>query len=239
MNGIEVTLEELDNIAGEFNNKFHTGEVSKFSVYISDEFSRYSDVIRSFFINKEKEIRNIYSAIRNKEFPFNKIKSADVNQARHIYREYFDGMNEYVFKMTDLKSTDQINTDVLKENLTKIAERDRIFIESLFGGDKNPVVEEDLNSAMKNIEVLIDINEDFNYFRSKINEIVNKYEAVEDNSIYANSIMAGICQYADSIRLYNHKCLEAILKCYTSIIESIQVRESVIPKPTIPEFQIF
>ena len=236
--GIMVgSLEELDNTFNEFFSKIDSGEISKYTEYVANEFETYSNIIRGFFTGKENEIKGIYMSIRQKEFPFNKIVSPDINEARNMYMEYFKGMTEYMFKMTELKSSDEINTDSLIGNINKIRERDRSFVESIFGGEKNPPIEDDLNSTMRNVEVLIDVNSEFGAFKSKISNLINEYNSSED--IYKPAISSAISVYINSIRFYNYMCIKAILNCYNAIINSIQVRESANPKPPTPEYQIF
>jgi len=234
---ITITLEELEKTFNSFFDKISSEETEKYSEYVSSEFKAYSDIIREFFTGKENEIKNIYSYIRNKEFPYNKIKSPDIVKSRHMYIEYLTGMTKYMVKMTELQSTDDVDKEKLCDNISKIKDRDNQFVTSIFGGDENPPIDEDLDSSMKNIEVLIDTNSDFNVFKTDITNLINKYNS--SSELYKPVVSKGVMVYINSIRFYIYSCIKSILNCYMCIQNSLQHRTPVNPPKETPQYQMF
>ncbi len=234
---ITAALEELENSFNSFAKKFSDEEIEKFTEYVTSEFNTYSGIIRNFFTGKEDEIKNIYYSIRTNKYPYNKIKSVDVVQSRHMYLEYSAGMTEYMLRMTDLKNTDNVNVNTLSDNIALIRERDELFILSIFGGDKNPPIDEDLNSSMKNIEVLIDTNSDFNVFKTNISNLVNKYNSTDE--LYKSVVSKAVTVYVRSVRQYIYYCMKTILNCYMDIQDSLKSRTPVTPPKETPEYQMF
>ena len=163
----------------------------------------------------------------------------DINFISSTYLEYFEGMIEFINKVVDLHDSDEVSNESISSTINKINERDSEFIESLFGGSRCSESSVDINTAMLNVEKLIDINEDFSMFIDTVNK-VSECAQNNNSSKYKNEIILALNVLLKSIRLYNKKCISNILKTYDKITASIQVRtptSGVLHK--VPKYQMF
>ena len=113
-----------------------------------------------------------------------------------------------------------------------------MFIESIFGGEKNPSTEMSIDDAMKNIEVLIDIHDNFEKFIKLGKEFCSSYEQTV-NDHYKEEMIAGLRVFFKSVDHYNKKCVEGITKTYQDIITSMEKRTPAKVETTVPTYQIF
>ena len=227
-------LKKLIALHNETTSKFQSGKCPDIVI---DEFNNFSNLIKEFFVGKEEQIKNIYNIIRNNSLPYNRIKIVDVNMARHLYNEYLEGLKEYADKYTSLREGDNIDKEAISNMTNRVSERDTEFIDSIFGGEKNPEAEADIDTAIKNVETLIDIDGDFSKFISISNEICNKVISANTGS-YTDAIDEGLKVFFKSISYYNFKCIKEIFETFEKIEESIQTRTPAIDKE-VPQYQIF
>ena len=154
----------------------------------------------------------------------------DFNIFKNKYKEYAD-------KYTSLREGDNIDKDAISNMTNRVSERDTEFIDSIFGGEKNPEAEADIDTAIKNIETLIDIDGDFSKFISISNEICNKVISANTGT-YTDAVDEGLKVFFKSISYYNFKCIKEIFETFEKIEESIQTRTPAIDKE-VPQYQIF
>ena len=205
---------------------------------IKNDFDKYKNNIGSFFVGKENEIKSIYEAIRKKAFPYNKIVAIDVNFATHAYADYLEGLIQFCHKVLSLKETDEIDQTKIESTIHAIEEKDTLFVESLFGGDKNKAKEMDIDTAMKNVESLVDVYNDFSHF-SQLGETLCAVYEENKNDKYNTVILEGLKVFFKSIRRYNAKCVEAILSTYKDIQKSMEHRTPVHGEIEVPKYQMF
>lgn len=214
-----------------------TLEPAHYVEFMAKEFQDYSNFIRDFFISKQNEIRGIYEAIRGNLYPYNKVSILDTNAARHMYLEYMEGMLDFINHNLDLKDTDKVDPELVQAKYNEMSELNDSFINALFNGEKISIEPNDINDAMKSVETLIDVNNDFNKFKVIISDIVNKYNAVTDT--YKGSALCGVKFFIDSVRFYNMKVIESILSSYQAIIDSMKNRTPVQGVQETPKYQVF
>lgn len=215
-------FESLIKSSDDINNTKIT-EISSITDVLIEDIKTYNNIISSFFVGKENEIKQIYNSIKNKKFPFNKVSVLDINFVSNTYLEYFEGMIEFINKVVDLNDSDEVSNESISSTINKINERDSEFIESIFGGSRCSESSVDINTAMLNVEKLIDINEDFSMFINTVNKVC-EYAQNNNSSKYKNEIILALNVLLKSIRVYNRNCVSNILKTYDKITASIQVR---------------
>lgn len=234
-------IEALDKNQATYNEKLSNIDPIHYVELVSNEFHSLSEIIKDFFLSKKDEIKAIYNHIRNNDFPYNKINCFDIQAAIASYMDYNTGLVDYVLRILDLQESDEISTETLTASLDKVSDKDSMFTHRLFtyGTDESPVENKDLNESMKNIEVLIDMDHNFNTFKMEIIDVVNKYNEIKDNPYKAEIMKKGILFMINSIRTYHYYCIKAIFRCYTSIHKSIQNRTPVSGEKKVPEYQMF
>lgn len=235
-------------------SSFKTNELDKctsfscmgdFPTLLKSIFTKYMDGLRSFFSNKKAEIQSIYKAIRNKEFPNNRVSIIDINIASSIYFDYFHGLVDFVSRVGNLQTTDDVSKDVVVNKLNTVETKNRLFIDDLANGknhladnsDNNELCEEcDINSAMKNVEFLVSLNSLFDDYVYKIKEVI---DATNSSQEYYDVTLHAVKVLIESLAFFGAKCVDIIISTYNSIINSMQSRASARKQDAIPAYQVF
>lgn len=225
----------LNNLTSSLNNCY---DCKRYVDWTQNEFNEYSDIIQSFFVGKQNEIKEIYNAIRMNEFPYNKIRFIDINMAIHMYGDYFKGMTEFIRKVTDLKDSDEVENNSIQMTIEHVQKKDTGFIDSIIGGERNPETEVDLDTAMINIESLINIYNDFDQFKELLNTLCDNISS-NGSTKYANEIASSMRAFIMSFSRYNNKCIKEILITYNNIRTSMEHRVPVDGDKKIPEYKLF
>ena len=215
--------------------------VLQIPMLMRDLFNAYSDEIRMFFNGKEGRIKEIYSAIRTDSFPYNKIESINCVEANATYDDYVKGLIIYVNKVLNLQDSDQIAADVIKKHLSKMTNRDDDFIHRLVTGETNNgscIEPESINDAMKNVEMLIEIDKTLESYITTASKLCNT-AAQNTSENYQNECKDAVILYATSVARFNCMIIEAIFDCYNKIDESLNKRTPVNSKSITPELQVF
>lgn len=229
---------ELEEIYNSNNSKVDACDPSSLVTLVRDEFSQYKNTVASFFTDKANEIRFIYDSIRSNAFPYNRMMLADSNKAMHLYLEYFEGMQKYLDRVFNLKSTDEVDSAKLSVNITSMIARDHDFVDSIYSEETNPKEENDLNSAMLNVEVLIDVYNGADAYYHLLGTYADKLASVDP--LYKDQCILAMKLMAHSVRHFHKDIIKEILGCYDIIHDSIQRRTPVggEPKPVDP-YQVF
>lgn len=230
-------LTELEELFEASCNGIDKNNVSDLNVIVQNELTRYKNVVTNFFTDKADEIRFIYKSIRENAFPYNRIIASDSNQARHLYLEYFEGLKEYIDKLLDLKATDEMNIEKLGSSISQICTRDHDFVASIYAEEKNPKESMDINSAMKNVEVLIDVYNDSDMIRDTMNSYITKLNSAD--TTYSEQMAVGLKMMAKSILHFHKNIIKEILECYEQIHNSIQNRTPAMGEKVIETYQLF
>ena len=215
--------------------------VLQIPLLMRDLFNAYSKEIRMFFNGKENRIREIYSAIRTDSFPYNKIESINCVEANATYDDYVKGLVIYVTKVLNLHDNDQIAADVIKRHLAKMTNRDDDFIHRLVMGDTNSgscIEPESINDAMKNVEMLIEIDKTFESYITTASDLCN-IASQNTSKNYQNECKDAVILYVTSVARFNCMIIEAIFDCYNKIDESLNTRTPVNGVPIKEELQVF
>ena len=200
-------------------------------------FAAYKEIVANFFTDKADEIHFIYTSIKENSYPYNSVETTDCNAARHNYNEYLEGFREYINRLMDLKAGDEVDHSKLAESLNSVKTRDSDFIQGLLNSDSNPKERTNINGAMKNVEVLIDVYNQMDGICDNLAQYTIRLDPVDP--AYKNEMISGIVLMAKSIMHFHYIIICEILKCYHDIHNSIQVRTSVHGEQKVEEYQIF
>lgn len=168
-------------------------------------------------VNFGATIKEIYEGIRNNDYEGKTIQDIDVIKASEIYKEYEAGMLQFI---DDIMNSDVNQSDDNKQKLNDATNKNEEFVLSIFGGDRNPLADENVSDAMKNVEFLVDFINNIQDAFAKCNELVSKCISGE------NEIYDGCCVlYMKSYSLYA-KCVLA------NIFDSINKIQNLSKVPT-------
>ena len=168
-------------------------------------------------INFGSLIKEIYDGLKNNAYEGKSIQDIDVIRASEIYKEYEAGMLQFI---DDIMNSDVNQGEDNKQKLNDATNKNEEFILSIFGGDRNPLGDESISDAMKNVEFLVDFISNIQDAFTKCNELVGKCISGE------NEIYDGCCVlYMKSYSLYA-KCVLA------NIFDSINKIQNLSKVPT-------
>lgn len=229
---LNVIHEEL---CGNIDNEKDTESVFKL---FEQEICVYSEIISSFFLGKKDEIKKIYDSLKNNMFPYNKISSIKLDVATYDYSNYLNGMVEFIRRTTDLKDNDEVSKDSVRKTIDSVREKNDDFIESIFDGRLNEICDMDLDSAMKNVEILIDMEPTLSKYVN-IGKQVKSSVLSNNSEKYKEEILDSIKIYTTSILQFNYKCLIEIFNTYEKISTSMETRTPAGGVKEIPKYQLF
>lgn len=242
--GMAYTMSEkinkLKNVYYGYTSKMDavTTDYSEFQKNVKEELNQYAAIVYDFFVDKESDIKSIYAAIRSNYYPYNTINAVDVYDSVRMYSDYLQGMVQFMKKVIDLQDSDDINIEAIHKTIEQVKEKDCQFIMSIFGGERNPSKDQSIDFAMKNVELLIDINEEFADFLNIANDLITTLSR-SNCTKYQDEIVYGLKVFFDSIRRYNYNCIKHILGTYEKIMISMKSRVPVTGIKEVPKYQIF
>lgn len=201
-------------------------------------FNDYSEIIKTFFCGRENEIKRIYEAIRGDMYPFNKVSIIDVNMAIHCYSDYFKGLLEFANKISKLNDNNSVDPESVSKTLEMVRGKDKNFIDSLFGGEINPEITTDIDTAMVTVEAFIQLDKSFSEFVSVTKSVTNR-AAASNSTKYNTQVMEGLRVFVSSFAYYNFRCIKEIVKTYNDIITSIASRTPARGVKEVETYQVF
>lgn len=204
--------------------KFRIDYIPTFARFIPDFFSK----------NVEAEnVRLVYQTLRENEFPGVTKTCVDVYRASEIYHEYVRGMVDFLNEIIECSNTAfSVDEETkFRDLLTKAREKDYDFVKSCFGGDINPPVEENLRDAVKNVEMLIDFNDELTSFKQMSETLAGSINEVDDDN---ELLCEAITLYIKSVIYYCYNMINSIFDSYDKIYCTITAPA---PKPQ-PKFTL-
>lgn len=198
--------------------KFRLEYIPKIERFIPDFFSK----------NVEADnVRMIYRTIREQDFSNKTIECVDVYKASEIYQEYVHGMVDFLREIIDGANTAFSVNEENKYNdlISKATARDYEFIKSCFGGSMNPSTEQGLKDAVRNVEMLIDFNDQLASFESTSGTMIESIAEVDaDNEL----LIKAVNLYENSVIRYCYFMISTIFDSYNKIYSVITAPA---PKP--------
>ena len=238
-----LTISQVRKVYEEFNDAHAKAvEAGMEEKAIISELDVYNDIVQNFFYLNRATIKGIYDAIRTGSLPYNKIFCKDVPKIAFHYNDYLNGMIMFVKKFTDIKESDELSKEKLDEMLSKVADKDKRFIEDLFIGvfhsaDEDIDCECNLSDAMRNVEYLLDLCKFFDEVKDTVTDIHAQIDEMPES--YREYAIRALKLYIASVRFYILNLLETIANCYNAITGSAQHRTPVSGEKETPKFQVF
>lgn len=213
-NNDTISIHDTKIRLGRFKNEY----IPKFEKFIPDFFSK----------NVEADnVRMIYRTIREQEFPNKTINCVDVYKASEIYQEYVHGMVDFLHEIIECANTafDVREESKYNDLITKATARDYEFIKSCFGGSMNPPVDQGLKDAVRNVEMLIDFNDQLTTFENTTGSMIESISDVDsDNELLSKAVNL----YVNSVIRYCYFMIFTIFDSYDKIYSVITAPA---PKP--------
>lgn len=226
------TLKEINEL---FIDTISDGTyTSRFDKLISE----YSEFINNFFVDKKDSICKIYNIIKDNSMPYNKVTIVDVPAALTMYSDYYNGLVEFADKVTCLKDTDNIDSSSIQNVLSAVSTKDSEFINSIFGGERNPQKEVSINEAMLSVEAFLKIKEMFGRFATEVQRLSNII-IENDCSKYDNEVTTGIRIFLISNSTFICNALQEVVHAYENIMSSINSRTPVSGVQKPETYQLF
>lgn len=219
---------------------FKTEGVNIKSLVKNIEF--YESYIPDFFSKNGEAagIRNMYKAIRESMDCEKSVVCANIDCSANIYREYMEGMINFIFDISDATFTE--SCDELKayeSKFEKAKTKDSLFIESLYGGKLNEKKEMVLSEAVANIEFLIDFIPELQTMKKQCKTL---YESTkrETNEAKRTLLDESLVMLYESVENYCYSTISNIVDIYTDINTTLfdtKVKQQLAPSDT--QFRLF
>lgn len=178
---------------------------------LESELMEYKELIPEFFSKngEAKGIRTMYEKLHDENYINRKIMCPDINMACIIYEEYNNGMVKFI---NDLNTSEDLSE--LSVKLENAKDTDKVFIESIFGGNQNPEREMTLKEASGNLEVLIE-------FIPKLSNLADKYKTITESMNSDNeTVKNGLSMLYESVGDYCYHTIRNVIDTYYSIMEN-------------------
>lgn len=179
---------------------------------LTDELHSYRNLIPEFFSKngESRGIRKMYENVKNPVYSECTIISPDLNMSQNIYEEYVDGMVNFIRDL-DRSVTENTGVEKFEEKLNTAKKNDKLFVESLFGGDNNSDIELTLEEAVQNLEILVD-------FIPKLDNIYNRCTELKESVSDENDLVKeSLNMLYESIGNFCYNEVRSIMDTYYSI----------------------
>lgn len=185
----------------------------------------FKDIIPEFFSKyaQADNIKRIYQLISSGKENNIEITCINNTNAMYKYEEYYRGMIDFINEFIMSCNINKEN-DTYKKLVSEAQNKDKNFIDSLYGGELNPPATMELSEAVQCIETLIDFIPQIDHFKTLYLDTVNNIEKDERKS---NEVIIGIyIILLKSVQYYCYKMIDSILHTYNTILNKIDNKES-------------
>lgn len=182
------------------------------------EMRKYKELILDFFgdYKEAKTIRQLYEKLHKSLFVY-EIKYIDLTRAFEIYKEYNQGMFQFVDEI--FKREFDIGNDTYEDykiKLNRAKSEDHNFICSIFGGMNNGMKCVPIRDTMQNIEVLIPLVDFICEIEKELCSILEQSGKCE-KTICKDTI----CMFCESVSHFVFEMLKNSCDYYNAIQEEI------------------
>lgn len=182
------------------------------------EMKKYKELILDFFgdYKEAKTIRQLYEKLHKSLFVY-EIKYIDLTRAFEIYKEYNQGMFQFVDEI--FKREFDIGNDTYEDykiKLNRAKSEDHNFICSIFGGMNNAMKCVPIRDTMQNIEVLIPLVDFICEIEKELCSILEQSGKCE-KTICKDTI----CMFCESVSHFVFEMLKNSCDYYNVIQEEI------------------
>lgn len=183
------------------------------------EMKKYKELLYDFFgdFKEEKTIRQLYEKLHENIYHYS-IRCVDLPKALEIYKEYNDGMFQFVKEIFCKEFN--VGNDTYEEyriKLDRAKNEDYNFINSLFGGKNNPMVEIPIRDSMQNIEILIGVIDYLGPIKEELCTLLEKVDCCE-KTICKDTI----CLFCDSLSHFIFDMIKNACDYYKYIQDEVE-----------------
>lgn len=200
-----------------------------------DELTCYEHIIPDFFSynNEAPRIKALYKKLKELDYSRNKvIPCVKASCAGYLYNEYFQGMTKFIEAFLDEVSGNGVNLSTMEKQLQTAMQGDKLFIESLFGGKNNEVCDEELTSAMQQVEYLVDFFETVKCIKRSVSSITDRAASCGDMSVVIDVVRL----ITNSTGEFCYRMITNIMNTYTAINDCVDGKSE---KPVDQSFKVF
>jgi len=199
-----------------------SSNISEIAESTLEELSMYESFIPEFFCEygNEDKIRKIYRTLKEGDYDESSTAEiVDLYESDRIYKEYYEGMAEFVKDVIAERNSDLTQESVSDknwENLNKAKSADSGFVKSIFGGDYNKREQMVMTEAVKNLEFLID-------FIPTIGEMKKSSMVLSDaaNTIKGELATESVKLLCDSVCNYCYESIATTMDTYELIDQTL------------------
>ena len=179
------------------------------------EMKSYLDFIPEFFseTGDAKSIKNMYALMGDKRHANKCIDYVDINQSSYVYNEYTDGMRKFISEIIESDIV-QESTDVINK-LDSAISNDSLFIESIFGGSNNEIVNDTVKDASRNLEFLVDFIPSLESYIIEANSFSDRIQLLSKDSDV--TVLKTLDMYMESVSHYSHQVIKNVINTYANI----------------------
>lgn len=192
-------------------------EINTIRQKVMEELDCYARIIPDFFSynNEAVRIKELYKKLHNLDYSRNRVISCiDVQRAGCLYEDYFEGMIKFVDNFINEAGSGGENISLMEKQLQTAMNGDSLFIDSLFGGKNNEYCNEELTSAITNVEYLVD-------FLQKIKDmqhvIADTCDRATKTSVTYEYIINAVRLMSNSAGMFCNRVISNIMDTYEAI----------------------
>lgn len=175
-------------------------------------------LINDFFLRTEEgsNIKAIYEKVADSTFT-ESVNMIDTANSSKMYGSYNQGVMRFVndakedSMMTESENPSKLITEA---TLEKAGNANSIFMESIFGGDKNPTKTVTVQDGMVTLERMVDFVNEINVLKENVNEVSNiSYGCSADDKVMNESVRI----FTEAVSEYTYHTMETMLDTYENI----------------------
>lgn len=216
-----MDLGKLYAIRSKGHNERQNGEktLGSLTTSILNELTAYENYIGDFFSdnNQTKQIKVIYESIQKPIFEDYMIECGDLYAGLDIYREYHEGMFQFVDEI--LHSKFMCESEEIKdysEKLERAKNSDGDFVLALFDGEYNPNKNMAINESVSNIACMVDTT-------GFIQNLKDKFKSIPDfnNNDESNVTLESVDLMYESVSSFLYENIASGIRYMDSISNEI------------------
>jgi len=232
-----MDLGKLYAIRSKGRDERKTGEktLGTLTTSILNELTAYENYIGDFFSDNDqtKQINVIYESIQKPIFENYMIECGDLNAGLDIYREYHEGMFQFVDEILHSKfMCESAELEDYSTKLERAKDSDEDFVLALFDGEYNPNKTMDVKESVSNIACLVDTS-------GFIRGLKDKFKSIPDfnNNDESNITLESVSLLYESVSSFLYENIASGVRYMDSISDTIANPSK--PKPEDGAFELF
>lgn len=248
-------LSILESIFGDIrdnsdNPDLVSGLISQLKVNINEFFANTKKRTDDWLVSDytTTTLNRIYNALENPKYNDIKVHASECADALSKYKEYLEGLEEYIKTVFGIQEDDNVGIDAIKEKNSFVFDKNEGYIENLFAATNavpcdvysNEYGTLSLNDSVSEFEMVIEYLNNLDGFRDEclsLAELINQEYMKKSNSelFLMKSASAGI--YIYSVLSFNQRLVRAIMYNVDAITTAMDMVDR--PAPAPREYKMF